>query len=302
MSRRIRTIKGEVLLEDERAAELSDAAWRLWVSVRMLADDFGTFRAGDKYLAAQVWQDTSRAKKVPALLSELVAAKKVATFQADGMTLGVILSWRTEQRVDDPSETTRLPFPPQEIRELMPESAQKKRKTGGSAAVPSDFRESSARAGARASWPQEGEGEGEGDPERKGGDLERAGAREPPPAPIDRYRYAFARAVSRGGEIDAPAPSGSAVDQLKSIVESYAARNGISLSEVDRLAEWLEQRAEKFAREADDFVRAKEGMTVAAFARSLSKAPPKKPTVQPAAPTWTMQNVVTPAPKEKTSD
>ena len=54
MAGRIRSIKPE-LLEDEKAAALSDAAWRLFVSSWLLADDYGCFRAGPRYLAALVW-------------------------------------------------------------------------------------------------------------------------------------------------------------------------------------------------------------------------------------------------------
>ena len=59
MAGRIRTIKPE-LLEDEVASSLSDSAWRLFVSSWLLADDHGNFRAGRRYLAASVWQDTTK--------------------------------------------------------------------------------------------------------------------------------------------------------------------------------------------------------------------------------------------------
>ena len=60
MAGRIRSIKPE-LLDDEVAAGLSDAAWRLFVSSWILADDHGCFRAGARYLAPQGWPDTRRA-------------------------------------------------------------------------------------------------------------------------------------------------------------------------------------------------------------------------------------------------
>lgn len=100
MGRRIRTIKPE-LLEDEKAAALSDAAWRLFVSSWLLADDHGRFRAGSRYLAAQVWQDTGRAQLAADALAELATAGRVRVYQVDGDTYAEIPTWGRHQRIDN---------------------------------------------------------------------------------------------------------------------------------------------------------------------------------------------------------
>ncbi len=107
MAGRIRTIKPE-LLDDERAAELSDAAWRLFVSSWLLADDHGNFRAGGKYLAAQVWQDTSRDADGP--LAELARSGRVELYEVDGQRYAHIPTWRRHQRIDNAGKP-RVPVP-----------------------------------------------------------------------------------------------------------------------------------------------------------------------------------------------
>ena len=107
MAGRIRTIKPE-LLDDERAAELSDAAWRLFVSSWLLADDHGNFRAGGKYLAAQVWQDTSRDADTP--LAELARSGRVEVYEVDGQRYAHIPTWTRHQRIDNAGKP-RVPVP-----------------------------------------------------------------------------------------------------------------------------------------------------------------------------------------------
>src|SRR6185312_11839658 len=98
MSGRIRSIKPEIL-DDEVAAGLSDAAWRLWVSLWVLADDHGNVRAGEKYLAAQVWQDTSRDVATPLL--ELVEKGRLHPYSVGGQRYVEIHAWDKHQRVDN---------------------------------------------------------------------------------------------------------------------------------------------------------------------------------------------------------
>ena len=107
MAGRVRTIKPEVL-EDEVAAGLTDAAWRLWVSLWVLADDYGDVRAGDRYLAANVWQDTSRDAATP--LAELVAKGRVAPYAVQGQRYVRIHGWAKHQRVDNAGKA-RVPAP-----------------------------------------------------------------------------------------------------------------------------------------------------------------------------------------------
>lgn len=108
MAGRIRSLKPE-LLDDEVGANLSDAAWRMWVSARALADDHGNLRANVRYLAAQVWQDTSRDAGAP--LAELVDRGKVLLYTVDGQVYAHLNGWELEQRVDNAGKP-RVPLPP----------------------------------------------------------------------------------------------------------------------------------------------------------------------------------------------
>lgn len=110
MSGRIRTIKPEVL-DDELAASLSDEAWRMWVSLWVLADDFGNVRLGAKYLSANVWQDTSR--DPTAGLTELVSKGFLAPYAVNSQRYGAIRSWAKHQRVDNAGKS-RVPGPNEE--------------------------------------------------------------------------------------------------------------------------------------------------------------------------------------------
>lgn len=100
MAGRIRSIKPEVL-DDEQAAALSDEAWRLWLSTWLLADDHGNCRAGDKYLAALVWQDTSRSKRIPAVLRELQKSRRLVVYDNNGERYAHINNWKKHQRIDN---------------------------------------------------------------------------------------------------------------------------------------------------------------------------------------------------------
>ena len=109
MAGRIRTIKPE-LLEDEKACALSDAAWRLFVSSFLLADDHGRFRAGGRYLAASVWQDTGRTADAEAARDELAAAGRIRLYVVGSDTYAEIPTWIRHQRIDNASKP-RIPQP-----------------------------------------------------------------------------------------------------------------------------------------------------------------------------------------------
>jgi hypothetical protein len=106
---RIRSIKPE-LLDDEKACALSDASWRLWVSTWVLADDFGNARAGDRYLAANVWQDTARSPRIAESLRELVRAGLISLYENSGQNYLHINGWDRHQRVDNAGKP-RVPSP-----------------------------------------------------------------------------------------------------------------------------------------------------------------------------------------------
>ena len=71
MAGRIRSLKPEVL-DDDKVASLSDAAFRLWVSGIVLCDDHGSYPAGVSYLHARVfWGSGRKRKSVIDLMQEL---------------------------------------------------------------------------------------------------------------------------------------------------------------------------------------------------------------------------------------
>ena len=110
MSGRIRSIKPEVL-EDEIASGLTDEAWRLWVSCWVLADDHGDVRASEKYLAASVWQDTTRNVSRP--LQELIDKGRFHPYAVEGQRYVRIHAWDKHQRIDNRGRP-RIPTPEQD--------------------------------------------------------------------------------------------------------------------------------------------------------------------------------------------
>lgn len=295
MSRRIRTIKPDVLLEDERAAGLSDAAWRLWVAARTFADDFGVFRAAPRYLAAQVWQDTGRAKKIPALLEELVAAGKIRTHEHEGQPYASITTWDTEQRIDGRSERTRLPSPGQQSRGVEPDLAADSTKPPRLSPSRGDLGKVAAHARARAVQPPEGDSDsdlGNG----SGGDPDRAPAREPDPPLVipDAFAFAFARGVTNATAHPYGRPTSRAdTDRLIALVEAHCRReDGTPISDAREVCAWIEATAEAWGKVADDFTR-RTGLRVAGFADWLNARGVARPGVQPAgagAPSWSSRN------------
>jgi hypothetical protein len=97
---RIRSIKPEIL-DDEESSSLSDEAWRLWVSMWLIADDHGNCRAGDRYLASQVWQDSSRSPRVAEVLRELRKKRRVELYDNGGERYVHIRNWAKHQRIDN---------------------------------------------------------------------------------------------------------------------------------------------------------------------------------------------------------
>lgn len=117
MPGRIRTIKPEIL-EDELASLLTDTAWRVWVSMWTIADDHGNVRANHRYLAAQVWQDTTRLDDIADALLEL--STKIATpgqrpmislYSVEGQQYAHIKGFPKHQRMDNAGKG-RVPKPP----------------------------------------------------------------------------------------------------------------------------------------------------------------------------------------------
>ncbi len=98
---RIRTIKPEVLT-DAKAALLSDAAWRLWISTWLLADDAGRLPAEPIILAGQIFP--SRAlDECSRALEELARVGLLRLYQVNGDRYAEIPAWSKHQKIDRPS-------------------------------------------------------------------------------------------------------------------------------------------------------------------------------------------------------
>lgn len=110
MAGRIRTIKPEIL-EDERSAGLSSDAWRLWVSMWLLADDHGRLRGAPSWLHSQVFWATPIPVDVPGLLCELDTACVIERYEVSGQKYIEIPNWTKHQKVDRPSNP-RVPARP----------------------------------------------------------------------------------------------------------------------------------------------------------------------------------------------
>jgi hypothetical protein len=101
MAGRIRSIKPE-LLEDAEAAGLSDAAWRLWVSIWTLVDDFGNTRSDARWLLGQVWWARTRTvEEVEAIIAELVDANRITLYAVRGQRFLHVRNWDKHQRIDN---------------------------------------------------------------------------------------------------------------------------------------------------------------------------------------------------------
>ncbi len=97
---RIRSIKPEILT-DEKAATLSHEAWRLWVSMWVLADDTGRLPASPTLLAAQVfWGKPADASK---LLLELEKKQLVKRYSVRGENYAEISGFARHQKINRPS-------------------------------------------------------------------------------------------------------------------------------------------------------------------------------------------------------
>lgn len=110
MSRRIRTLKPE-LLDDDKTAALSHVAWRLFVSGLLLSDDHGNLRAGTTYLLGQVFHSCAMdATDVKAAVAELVALDLWQTYTVRGQTYAHISGWSKHQRIDNAGKP-KVPTP-----------------------------------------------------------------------------------------------------------------------------------------------------------------------------------------------
>lgn len=117
MAGRIRSIKPEIL-EDEKSAGLSSDAWRLWVSMWLLADDHGRLRGSQEWLKAQVFWATPHHVAVGDLLIELASAGVIVRYEIAGQKYIEIPNWSKHQKVDHPGKP-RIPGPSDVFRETL---------------------------------------------------------------------------------------------------------------------------------------------------------------------------------------
>lgn len=109
MAGRIRSIKPEIL-EDERSAALSSDAWRLWVSMWLLADDHGRLRGALTWLEGQVFWAAKPRESLAKLLESLETARLIVRYEHTGQRYIEIRNWAKHQRVDHPGKP-RIPAP-----------------------------------------------------------------------------------------------------------------------------------------------------------------------------------------------
>jgi hypothetical protein len=108
MSGRIRTIKPE-LLEDEKTARLSDRAWRVFVSLIIMADDYGNMRGSERYVSgAALWAHAM--PDIGTELADLEDAEIIRRYSVKGESYIHLTNWSKHQRIDKPGRP-RVPGP-----------------------------------------------------------------------------------------------------------------------------------------------------------------------------------------------
>jgi len=98
---RIRTIKPEILT-DHKAAQLSDIAWRLWVSTWLMADDMGRFPAEPIIIAGNAFPGRSLTE-IHGALTEASNAGFIFLYKVRGEQFGQISGWSKHQKINRPS-------------------------------------------------------------------------------------------------------------------------------------------------------------------------------------------------------
>ena len=123
---RIRTIKPE-LFEDEVTVALSDAAFRVFIGMIVLADDYGNLRAGFIYLTGHIYRSTEAGMKK--ILSELAKSGLITLYSVNGQSYASIKNWSKHQRIDNAGKP-RVPGPNSELAEIRRENPRKSETRG----------------------------------------------------------------------------------------------------------------------------------------------------------------------------
>lgn len=110
MAGRIRSIKPEIL-EDEKTAALSHLQWRLFVSLWLIADDYGNLRGDPGYVQGQtLWAANETRGAVSGALDALTEVGLLTRYVVRGQTYHHITGWLRHQKVDKPGKP-RMPGP-----------------------------------------------------------------------------------------------------------------------------------------------------------------------------------------------
>lgn len=110
MAGRIRSIKPEIL-DDEKTAGLDHLSWRLFVSIWLIADDYGNLRADPGYIQGQIlWASRDSRESVANSLRTLATVDLVTAYGVRGQSYIHINGWDKHQRVDKPGKP-RMPGP-----------------------------------------------------------------------------------------------------------------------------------------------------------------------------------------------
>jgi hypothetical protein len=105
---RIRSIKPEIL-EDEKTAGLPHEAWRVFVSLFLVVDDYGNCRANPVFLEGQtLWGMPS--DDFGANLARLSRESLITLYAVRGQAYLHITNWEKHQKVDHPGKP-RVPGP-----------------------------------------------------------------------------------------------------------------------------------------------------------------------------------------------
>lgn len=99
---RIRTIKPE-LLDDEKTATLTNGEWRLFVSMILLADDYGNLHANSRKLAATIFWG-SEAIDIQGALLHFQDLGLARLYHVRGQAYVHLTGWEKHQRVDKPGK------------------------------------------------------------------------------------------------------------------------------------------------------------------------------------------------------
>jgi hypothetical protein len=106
---RIRTIKPEIC-EDAVVAGLSDAAFRLFVSAIVLADDHGNLQGDERWLRSTIWWAHERPPRIAEILRELRRGNLATLYEVRGQRYLAIRGWSKHQRIDNAGKP-RVPRP-----------------------------------------------------------------------------------------------------------------------------------------------------------------------------------------------